>query len=68
MLVFPHDKVYDEGIAVGKLEVKREFAFGLFGDGMSCEKIAKYINESVDMVKQLEKEWKRQHDKRTVSV
>ena len=72
MLVFPHDKVYDEGIAVGKsqgrLEAKKEFAFELFEDDISCEKIAKYINEPVDMVKQLEKEWKSQHDKRTVRV
>ena len=72
VLVFPHDKVYDEGIAVGKsqgrLEAKKEFAFELFGDGMPCEKVAEYINEPVDMVKQLEKEWKSQHDKRMVSV
>lgn len=74
--VFLHDKVYDEGKAAGmavgksqgKLEEKREFAFELFGDGMPCEKVAEYINEPVDMVKQLEKEWKSQHDKRMVSV
>lgn len=35
---------------------------------MPCEKIAKCINESIDMVKQLEKEWKSQHDKKAVSV
>ena len=72
VLVFPHDKVYDEGkaagMAIGKLEAKKEIAFELFGEGMPCEKIAKYINEPVDMVKQLEKEWKSQHDKKAVSV
>ena len=72
VLVFPHDKVYDEGkaagMAVGKLEAKKEIAFELFGEGMPCEKIAKYINEPVDLVNQLEKEWKSQHDKKAVSV
>lgn len=70
VLVFPHDKVYDEGKAVGKsqgrLEAKREIVFNLFGEGIPCEKIAKWINEPVDTVKQLEKEWKDQHDKRTI--
>ena len=76
VLVFPHDKVYDEGKAAGmavgksqgKLEAKKEIAFELFGEGMPCEKIAKCINESNDMVKQLEKEWKSQQDKKAVSV
>ncbi len=80
VLVFPHDKVYDEGIAAGmvtgiavgksqgRMEMKKEFAFKLFGDGMSCEKVANYINESVDMVKQLEKEWKSQSDKGIVKM
>ncbi len=44
------------------MEMKREFAFELFEDGMSCEKVAKYINESVDIVMQLEKEWKNQYE------
>ena len=76
VLVFPHDKVYDEGkaagMAVGKsqgrLEAKREIVFNLFSEGIPCEKIAKWINEPVDTVKQLEKEWKSQLDKRTIRV
>ena len=76
VLVFPHDKVYDEGKAAGmavgksqgKLEAKKEIAFELFGEDIPCEKIAKWINEPVDTVKQLEKEWKSQHDKKAVSV
>lgn len=47
-----------ESYSVRCLRVKAAYgdaAFELFRDGMSCEKIAKYINEPVDMVKQLEK-------------
>lgn len=62
VLTFPHDTVYEEGIAVGeacgKAWEKRETAFEMFGDGFSCEKVAKYIHETVDTARMLEKEWR----------
>lgn len=63
VLVFPHDVVYDEGIAIGKIQgtqnTKKESAFEMFDDGLSCEKVAKYIHETMENVKILEKEWKQ---------
>lgn len=66
VLIFPHDYVYDAGIAEGenrgenrgKTEAKREVAFSMFDDGFSCEKVAKYIHESLESTKSLEKEWR----------
>lgn len=64
VLVFPHDMVYDRGFAVGKylarMEIKKEFAFRMFADGMPCEKVAKYIEESTDVTMQFERDWESQ--------
>lgn len=57
VLVFPHDIVYDEGISVGTQNTKKESAFEMFDDGLSCEKVARYIHETIENVKILEKEW-----------
>lgn len=69
MLIFPHDMVYDRGFAEGKaigeslarMEIKKEFAFRMFADGISCEKVAKYIKESMDVTIQFRRDWKSQY-------
>ena len=68
MRVFPHDMVYDSGFATGKaavesltrMEIKEAFAFRIFTEGILCEKVTKYIRESMDIMVQLERGWKSQ--------
>ena len=61
VLIFPHDIAYDQGIAAGEAlgakKTKKESAFEMFSDGISCEKVAQYIHENVENVRILEKEW-----------
>ena len=61
VLSFPHDIAYDQGIAAGEAlgakKTKKESAFEMFSDGISCEKVAQYIHENVENVRILEKEW-----------
>lgn len=67
VLIFPHDIAYDQGIAKGEArgeikgtqKTKKESAFEMFEDRVPCEKVARYIHETIENVKELEKEWRK---------